>query len=128
MRPSQRVHHLATNSPAPRPDAALPSTPPADSQQGVEVLHYYNRHKPNGEVVALPRGSGGGLMVFPSVKGLFLNGKDSTRASKFNIGPKSLEGAYRAGYAKALYGPWWWVPPRVVKTGAAAMQGQRKEG
>jgi hypothetical protein len=87
----------------------------------VDVVNYANRGKPNGDVVALPRGSGGGLVLFPSHKGPFQ--RAGTSASKMLIGPKSLENAYRAGYAKGLYGPWWCAPgprarPPMVALGA----------
>lgn len=69
------------------------------------MVNYSNRERPNGPAVPLPRGSGGGIAVFPSPKSMFR--KNATSASKMLIGPKSLEGAFRAGVAKGLYGPWW---------------------
>lgn len=80
------------------------------------MLSYSNRGKPNGPVAALPKTAGGGLVMYPQAKGLF--GKAETLASKLSVGPKSLEGAYKAGIGKPLFGPYW----------CARTQGGREEG
>jgi hypothetical protein len=68
------------------------------------VLTYSNKGKVNGDKVELPKATGG-LVLFPSGKGLF--GKTATASSKLLIGPKHLEGAFKSGLAKGLFGPYW---------------------
>jgi hypothetical protein len=67
-------------------------------------MTYSNKGKVNGEKVELPKATGG-LSLFPSSKGLF--GKSTTLASKLLIGPKNLDGAFKTGLAKGLFGPYW---------------------
>lgn len=78
---------------------------PSAPQKGFDVLSYSNKDSVNGELVKMPRSTGGSLVMYPSSKGLF--SKVSTLSSKLLIGPKSLEGAFKAGVGKGLFGPYW---------------------
>lgn len=68
-------------------------------------MSYSNKGHPNGPDATLPKSAGGGIVMFPQTKGLF--GKAESLPSKFNIGPKSMEGAYKAGVGKPLFAPHW---------------------